>query len=148
MHICLDYIAELVSQPCIAKQVFAVQLLSYLSVQYSLPKSMSVAHLTINTLISLLGVLDSQARNKLFSPVLPCLVRIAIAFPPLIEDIIVLLTQLTRVALSQASLASHVDARSAYADEMSYENPMMLCETARKTFKDILTNAVLKTTIY
>lgn len=55
MHICLDFIPELLTQPCINKQVFAVQLLSHLSVQYALPKSMSVAHLALTTLSSLLG---------------------------------------------------------------------------------------------
>lgn len=55
MHICLDFIPELLSQPCIAKQVFSIELLSHLSLQYALPKSMSIACLAINTLVALLG---------------------------------------------------------------------------------------------
>lgn len=55
MHICLDFIPELLSQPSLEKQVFAVDLVSHLSVQYALPKSLSVARLAINTLSTLLA---------------------------------------------------------------------------------------------
>jgi hypothetical protein len=55
MHICLDFIPELLSQPSLEKQVFAVDLVSHLAVQYALPKSLSVARLAINTLSTLLG---------------------------------------------------------------------------------------------
>lgn len=54
MHICLDFIPELLSQPSLDKQIFAVDLISYLSIQYALPKSMSVARLAVNTLSTLL----------------------------------------------------------------------------------------------
>lgn len=74
MHICLDFIPELLSQPCINKQVFAVELLSYLAVQYALPKSMSVAHLTINTLLSLLGgkLLFHKIMYKVIKLIISC----------------------------------------------------------------------------
>jgi integrator complex subunit 2 len=55
MHICLDFIPELLSQPSLEKQVFAVDLVSHLAVQYAMPKSLSVARLAINTLSTLLG---------------------------------------------------------------------------------------------
>ena len=43
MHICIDFIPELLRQPQIEKQVFAIQLVSYLSLQYPLPRTLSVA---------------------------------------------------------------------------------------------------------
>jgi integrator complex subunit 2 len=55
MHICLDFIPELLSQPSLEKQIFAMDLVSHLAVQYALPKSLSVARLAINTLSTLLG---------------------------------------------------------------------------------------------
>lgn len=55
MHICLDFIPELLSQPDLQKQLFAVDLVSHLAVQYALPKSLSVARLAVNTLSTLLG---------------------------------------------------------------------------------------------
>jgi len=55
MHICLDFIPELLTQPDLEKQLFAVDLVSHLAIQYALPKSLSVARLAINTLSTLLG---------------------------------------------------------------------------------------------
>ena len=46
MHICLDFAPELLSQPSLDKQVFAIDLISQLSLQYSLPKSLSTARYT------------------------------------------------------------------------------------------------------
>lgn len=54
MHICVDFIAELISQPSLEKQEFAVDLISHLALQYALPHSMMVARLAINTFSSLL----------------------------------------------------------------------------------------------
>ena len=64
MHICLDFIPELLRQPSLEKQVFAVDLVSHLSVQYALPKSLSVARLAINTLSTLLSGMR-MLQNKL-----------------------------------------------------------------------------------
>ena len=55
MHICLDFAPELLSQPDLEKQAFAVDLISHLSIQYSLPKSYSVARLAVNSLSTLLS---------------------------------------------------------------------------------------------
>ena len=55
MHICLDFIPELLSQPDLEKQLFAVDLLSHLSTQFSLPKSYSMARLAVNALYTLLS---------------------------------------------------------------------------------------------
>ena len=58
MHICLDFLPELLAQPIVgdlAKQLFAVDLISHLSLQYALPKSFSVARLALNTLSTLLS---------------------------------------------------------------------------------------------
>lgn len=76
------------------------------------------------------------------------MVRISTAFPPLVEDIIVLLLQLARVALSQASLVSHVEGQTGLNTDINYDNPMQLCDMARETFKEILKNAVLKNEVY
>ena len=55
MHICLDFLPELLSQPAPDKQVFAVNLASYLALQYALVKSLGVARLAVNTLSTLLS---------------------------------------------------------------------------------------------
>jgi len=93
MFICLDTSPELLSQPSIEKQVFAVDLISHLCVIWSMPKSLSYARLAVNSLSTLLGVLAARERRDLIEPSLPALVRICRAFPPLVEDCLQLLVQ-------------------------------------------------------
>lgn len=136
MHICLDFLPELLAQPIIgdlAKQLFAVDLISHLSLQYALPRSFNVARLAVNTLSTLLSgkknftqhliiplfichvlsvpVLPSNGRTEIYLPALPALVRIATAFPPLVDDIVSFLVQLGRVCLSQSCLHGSYDHR-------------------------------------
>merc|ERR1712071_18338 len=101
MHICLDFLPELLAQP----------ILSDLSLQYALPKSFNVARLAVNTLSTLLSVLPTQGRTEIYLPSLPALVRIATAFPPLLEDIISFLVQLGRICLSESCLHGSYDHR-------------------------------------
>ncbi|NXF35397.1 INT2 protein, partial [Nyctibius bracteatus] len=103
MHICLDFIPELIAQPELEKQIFAIQLLSFLCIQYALPKSLSVARLAINVMGTLLTVLTQSKRYAFFMPTLPCLVSFCQAFPPLYEDIMSLLIQIGQVCASDVA---------------------------------------------
>lgn len=141
MHICMDFLLELMQQPSINKQIFAIQLLSHISVQFAIPKSLNLCVTALNLLYALLSGISSAQRIRLFKPILPALVRISEAFPPLIEDIVQLLSQLTKICQSQASLASHLDANLA-------EDSKELCDLTQKTFTLILRKAVLKTDVY
>lgn len=134
MHICLDWIPELLSQPEPEKQVFAVDLASHLAIQYALPKALSVCRLAINTLITLLGVLSAKDRFVLFMPVLSSLTRICLAFPPLAEDTTGLLLQLGRVSSAQAALG----------DRMTN----LLCQEVNTTFCTLLQKAILQSRVY
>ncbi|KAJ4443075.1 hypothetical protein ANN_04725 [Periplaneta americana] len=154
MHICLDFIPELLSQPSLEKQVFAMDLVSHLAVQYALPKSLSVARLAINTLSTLLGVLPSWSRSELFGPCLPALVRICEAFPPLVDDVVSLLMQLGRICMSEASLTVRRDGSVISSmtggnsdGKISAADNRVLCLKIQTTFADILSRAVLKETI-
>lgn len=153
MHICLDFLPELLGQPCLEKQAFAVDLVSHLSVQYALPKSLSVARLAVNTLSTLLGVFPSSSRGKLFAPALPALVRICEAFPPLTEDVVSLLMQLGRVCVSETSLTGAIQVEypsvtSDREDKITADSNLVLCRLVEDTFTEILTKAVLKNKIY
>ena len=55
LHICQDFIPELLSQPDIYKQAFAVDLISHLSIQYAMPKAYNEARLAINAMSTLLS---------------------------------------------------------------------------------------------
>ncbi|XP_004707428.1 integrator complex subunit 2 [Echinops telfairi] len=103
MHICLDFIPELIAQPELEKQIFAIQLLSHLCIQYALPKSLSVARLAVNVMGTLLTVLTQAKRYVFFMPTLPSLVSFCRAFPPLYEDIMSLLIQVGQVCASDVA---------------------------------------------
>ncbi|KAM9729302.1 integrator complex subunit 2 isoform 2-T3 [Menidia menidia] len=110
IHICLDFIPELLAQPQLEKQIFAIQLLSYLCTQYALPKSLSVARLAISVMGTLLTVLTRAKRFSFFMPTLPCLVAFCQAFPPLYDDVAALLVQVGQVCASDvATKARDID---------------------------------------
>ncbi|XP_078032899.1 integrator complex subunit 2 [Augochlora pura] len=134
MHICLDWIPELLSQPESEKQIFAVDLASHLAIQYALPKALSVSRLAINTMVTLLGVLSAKDRVILFMPVLPALTRICLAFPPLAEDTTGLLLQLGRVNSAQAALGD--------------KSADILCREVSETFCMLLQKAILQSQVY
>ncbi|XP_077292216.1 integrator complex subunit 2 [Arctopsyche grandis] len=158
MHICLDFIPELLSQASLEKQVFAIDLVSHLSIQYSLPKAMSIARLCVNTLSVLLSVLPCDLRVDLFQPVLRSLVRICTAFPPLLEEITSLLMQLGRVCESQASLGHSwndvsISGDLAYTQSKVQEKTKVLMAEVlsrdiQNTMSEIIKKALLDDKIY
>ncbi|CAG9566994.1 unnamed protein product [Danaus chrysippus] len=158
MHICLDFIPELLSQASLEKQIFAVDLVSHLSIQYALPKAMSIARLCVNTLSTLLSVLPSDLRLELFQPVLKSLVRICIAFPSLLEDITSLLLQLGRICESQVSLGhcwndTNILGEGAYvSSEVHNDSKVLLaevlCRDIKSTMSEIIQKALLNDKLY
>lgn len=103
MHICLDFLPELISQPQHTKLCFAIRLTSYLGLHYAIPKTMAVAKLCINVMATLLPVLSSSRRVSFYYIVLPDLVRFCTAFPALCDDAVTFLFQLARVMRSETS---------------------------------------------
>lgn len=158
MHICLDFIPELLSQASLEKQIFAVDLVSHLSIQYALPKAMSIARLCVNTLSTLLSVLPSDLRLELFQPVLKSLVRICIAFPSLLEDITSLLLQLGRICESQVSLGhcwndTNILGEGAYVQsDVQTDSKVLvaevLCRDIKITMSEIIQKALLNDKLY
>ncbi|KAF3841251.1 hypothetical protein F7725_007113 [Dissostichus mawsoni] len=106
IHICLDFIPELLAQPQLEKQIFAIQLLSY----FTRCPSLSVARLAISVMGTLLTVLTRAKRFSFFMPILPCLVSFCQAFPPLYDDVAGLLVQVGQVCASDvATKARDID---------------------------------------
>ncbi|KAK2562342.1 Integrator complex subunit 2 [Acropora cervicornis] len=118
MHICLDFICELVNQPQLEKQ-----LASYLCLQFPLPKAMGVARYILSRLSSLLATLPFSKRAAFFTPTLPTLVRFCRAFPPLCDEATGFLLELGRVASSHAAAsAGHTqDIPGSLLDQLSHE---------------------------
>jgi integrator complex subunit 2 len=157
MHICLDFIPELLNQPEMDKQIFAIDLSSHLSLQYAFPKGLSIAKLCINTLLTLLGILSGDARIEMFRAVLPCIVRFLEAFPSLFEDCLQFLMQLGRVAESHAVLGrksetfpaiviNHV--KTGEDNSTKTKKAEKLVEEIRDTFTQLCSEAVLKPKIF
>uniref|UniRef100_A0A8C8E325 Integrator complex subunit 2 n=1 Tax=Oryzias sinensis TaxID=183150 RepID=A0A8C8E325_9TELE len=130
IHICLDFIPELLAQPQLEKQIFAIQLLSYLCTQYALPKSLSVARLAISVMGTLLTVLTRAKRFCFFMPTLPCLVAFCQAFPPLYDDVAALLVQVGQVC------ASDVATKVRDVDPFIGQNGFRRCRKPLKKYKN------------
>ncbi|KFM65537.1 Integrator complex subunit 2, partial [Stegodyphus mimosarum] len=166
LHICLDFLPELLSQADLDKQVFAIELASHLCSQYAIAKSLSIAKLCINVCNTLLGVLPSIQHSKLFLPALPALIRMCEAFPPLCEDVAFLLCQLGRVCLSRICATSSVPPTTAdlllpteevkqSVDYGKLENIVNkldsdndLCYAIQKAFVDLCYTLTLDRTLY
>ena len=95
-------------------QLFAVQLLSFLALQYPIPKCLSVAKHAVNRLTSLCAALPARTRRRFFLPVLPCLVRFSNAFPPLRQDATELLIILGNLAYTQLNKDTSASLRKFY----------------------------------
>lgn len=87
-------------------QVFAVQLISHLALQYPIPKSFAMSKYVIQRMDDMLAALPVAKRNQFFVPALKCLARISKAFPPVREEVTELLLKLGRVAFSQVNKTS------------------------------------------
>ncbi|XP_053681309.1 integrator complex subunit 2 [Anopheles nili] len=156
MHICLDFIPELLSMAEMEKQIFSIDLASHLSLQYALPKSLSIAKLCMNTLTTLLGVLSGDTRIEMFRAVLPCIVRFAEAFPPLLDECILFLLQLGRIVQSQAALGRSTSLPSLFVGQdcklrsqsRRLQYAEKLADEVRETFGKLLDVAVLSPKIY
>lgn len=126
MHICLDFIPELLSQPQMEKQMFAVELASYLCLQYALPKALNIARLVINVMFTLSSALATEERVEYLIRTVPSLVRVCQAFPPLCEDVTSLLTQVGRICIASLSSTSNIVQTTFPNDEEMDNSPDVL----------------------
>lgn len=106
MHICLDFIPELLSQPDLSRQVFVIELTSHLCEKYAITKSLNVAKLCFNVAFTLLQLLPSDKRAIFYTPVLPALLRICKVFPILHEDARIILGQINQITLAHMASTS------------------------------------------
>ncbi|KAI1291959.1 Integrator complex subunit 2 [Halotydeus destructor] len=139
MHICLEFIPELLSQPDLSKQVFAIDLCSHLCIQYATPKFLSVAKLCFNVSSTLLSILSGNKRSQFFIPVLPALIRLCQAFPPLQEDASSLLNQLQQICLSKlAATSSSFISSTAAIQKYRYDRYKHMSQRQLQIFQDTL----------
>lgn len=159
MHICLDFIPELLGQPQRSKQIFGIQLLAHLCTQYHLPKSMNIAKLGIDVMFTLLSVLEKNEWVAFFQQTVPSLLPICEAFPPLCDDVTALLTQLGRVCYSQMTVTGNTSTLCSQRDQNKSSNTKpaklsaccdyeVLYQTVECTFKQICSRALVLGKLY
>ncbi|KAN0008741.1 hypothetical protein ACTFIU_009470 [Dictyostelium citrinum] len=111
MHICFEFIPELLAQPSLEKQIFAIQLLSYLSEKFPIPKSLKICRQS-QTRISFnlnSNTLSYDDRIKFLHSILPPVTRITKTFPLLAEDFVsILMEQLPNKHNYQQNLKSFI----------------------------------------
>lgn len=103
MHVCFDFIDELLAQPDMEKRIFAICLLAQLAQQYPVVRAFGRARLCLDTLTTLLDVLPINASLQMFSQCVESLVVIATTFPMLANSITGLLNQVAMMAASKAA---------------------------------------------
>jgi len=148
MFICLATAPELLSQPSLEKQVFAVDLISHLSVVCAMPNSLSTARLAVNAVWTLLGVLAAKEREQLLLPTLPALARMCRAFPPLIEDCIQLLAQAASMWISAQSVTQYHRPGYCMVQDVNSDGSVNMTREIVKTFENILSETVLANRIF
>ncbi|CAG0913825.1 unnamed protein product [Notodromas monacha] len=109
MHICLDFLPELVTTLDVDRLVFAITLLSHLSTQYALPKALSVTRLAISVIFTILSSLPGSVVLEEFLPIFPALVRLGVTFPPVLTDVVSFFIQYAQQAASIADVRSTRD---------------------------------------
>lgn len=157
MHICIDFLAEILNIPEMEKQIFTIDLTSHLALKYAIPKGLSTSKLCLNTLSTLVGLLTSDARIEMFRSTLPVIPRFAEAFPILVDECINFLMQLGRILHTQKALgrnsfpipplALHPGSKSkTKAMYAQYSDDLLL--EVRQTFLDVLLKTISNIRIY
>lgn len=123
--------------------------------------------LFINQCNVFLLVLSHSDRVAALEPLLPAFVRIARAFPPLVEDVVSLLAQLARVCASHSALGQMASQRAIAgvdrgatcwlgmdtsgllgATSSGARGDDEICQQIKNTFGEILSQAVFKKDLY
>ncbi len=103
MHICIDFIPEMLVQPALDKQIFAIQLAGHLSSRYSIPKMLAAARRVLGKMHDLAHS-DTTRISEFFRPTRQSLVLMCSAFPMLAQSVIELLLKLQ--SIHRAALAT------------------------------------------
>jgi len=94
MHICLDFIPELIMQREVEKQIFATLLAAQLSKRYPMPKSLAVAKTVLNRIS---GCIHTSVGPLMLQHTLPSVVQFCIAFPSLCDQAVDILHEVRTV---------------------------------------------------
>ncbi|VDN60155.1 unnamed protein product [Dracunculus medinensis] len=108
MHICLEFIHELLTLSNLSQRVFAIVLVTELASQYKIESSYLRVGLILDVLFTLLRSLPCDESLELFENVVPSLGRIMCLFPQLSADITDILTRVSSIAKSRMAVSATI----------------------------------------
>uniref|UniRef100_A0A8R1TRG6 Integrator complex subunit 2 n=1 Tax=Onchocerca volvulus TaxID=6282 RepID=A0A8R1TRG6_ONCVO len=108
MHICLEFVHEILALADISKRVFAIVLIAELAQQYKIESSFIRVELLLDVLATLSRALTTDENLCLLSRAVPSLGRMMSLFPQISADIAHLLIRISSVAASRIAVSATV----------------------------------------
>uniref|UniRef100_F1KSB2 Integrator complex subunit 2 n=1 Tax=Ascaris suum TaxID=6253 RepID=F1KSB2_ASCSU len=108
MHICLDFVHEILALADMSKRLFAVVLITELAQMYRIEHSCIRVDLVLDVLWTLCRVLPCDEIFPLLTGVVPALARILTIFPQISDDVTYVLKGISRIATSRIVVSSTV----------------------------------------
>eukprot|EP00040_Diaphanoeca_grandis_P032094 m.193507 g.193507 ORF g.193507 m.193507 type:complete len:1160 (+) comp32504_c0_seq2:194-3673(+) len=96
MHLCMDFIEQLLVHSSLEKQIFSVQIAGVLAPRFTVEKMLEIARRIVGKLQDLANA-DSQTRMAFFAPTFDSIVSLCEAFPKLSESVVALLLKLQEI---------------------------------------------------
>ena len=146
MHICLDFVMELLSQPQIEKQQFAVQLAAHVIHHYPLTDAMGMAKDIFKQLLTLANEIPAHMRELYFLPILPAIVLFCKTFPPLAVEATNFLVTLSKLStpLVETPLAVSIHASGGPQQDSEGKKRTSFLDSIGQTFSDLVNTTVVR----
>ncbi|VDK84712.1 unnamed protein product [Litomosoides sigmodontis] len=108
MHICLEFVHEILALADISKRMFAIVLIAELAHQYKIESSFIRVELLLDVLTTLSRALTTDENLHLLSKAVPSLGRMISLFPQISADIAHLLIRISSIAASRIAVSATV----------------------------------------
>ncbi|CAG9536504.1 unnamed protein product [Cercopithifilaria johnstoni] len=108
MHICLEFVHEILALADISKRMFAIVLIAELAQQYKIESSFIRVELLLDVLTTLSRALTTDENLRLLSKAVPSLGRMMSLFPQISADIAHLLMRISSIAASRIAVSATV----------------------------------------
>ncbi|KAL3989274.1 Integrator complex subunit 2 family protein [Acanthocheilonema viteae] len=108
MHICLEFVHEILALADISKRMFAIVLIAELAQQYKIESSFIRVELLLDVLTTLSRALTTDENLRLLSKAVPSLGRMMSLFPQISADVAHLLIRISSIAASRMAASATV----------------------------------------
>eukprot|EP00041_Stephanoeca_diplocostata_P002833 m.29928 g.29928 ORF g.29928 m.29928 type:complete len:1150 (+) comp13800_c0_seq5:137-3586(+) len=139
MHICLDFLPELLKNPHATHQVFAILIGGALAKRYTIAKMLEVARAIVGKANEMCNS-DLSARISFFTPIFGALVQLCDAFPLMTEVMLQLLMTLLTLQRSEEVVCA---ATGPLAHEISEDAVCRFTEAIENTINIITSSAFM-----